>query len=53
MNTHDFRKMHHSNKPAVVKQPSFLEYVGYVAILCVITLVVVCVGIFSQTGGFL
>jgi len=52
MNTHDFRNMHPSNKPAVVKQPSFLEYVGYVAILCVITLVVVCVGIVSQTGGF-
>jgi len=49
----DFKHLHHSNKPAVVKQPSFLEYVGYVAILCVITLVVVCVGIVSQTGGFL
>ena len=50
---HDFKAMHPSNKPAVVKQPSFLEYVGYVAILCVITAVVVCVGIVSQTGGFL
>ena len=48
----DYKQMHSSNKPAVVKQPTFLEYVGYVAILCVITLVVVCVGIVSQTGGF-
>lgn len=49
---HDFKAMHHSNQLPAHKQPSFLEYVGYAAILCVITLVVVCVGIVSQTGGF-
>jgi len=49
---HDFKMFHKSNQLPAPKQPSFLEYVGYVAILCVITLVVVCVGIVSQTGGF-
>ena len=49
---HDFKAMHPSNKLPAHKQPSFLEYVGYVAILCAITALVVCGGIIKMTGGF-
>jgi len=48
----DFKHLHPSNQPTKANQPSTLEYIGYVAVLCAISAVVVCVGIFSQTGGF-
>ena len=52
MNTHDFRNMHPSNKPAVVKQPSFLEYVGAVAIYCAMAYGIMYFALVQATGGF-